>query len=97
LVASPSKNRTDFCFFEVQGETEHAVRELDHLVQHHVAQTLNARNAIAVSRTIPTLLFVVDVFSPAIFVSISSSMVLMDSNCLGFREADSFPTNSSSC
>src|SRR5215470_6340877 len=30
-----------------------------------------------VSRTTPTLLLVVDVFSPSIFVSISSSMLLM--------------------
>src|SRR4051794_657738 len=32
-----------------------------------------------VSRTTPTLLFAVDVFSPSIFVSISSSMLLMTS------------------
>ena len=41
------QNGADFGFFEVQGETEHAVWKFDHLIKHHVAQTFDARNAIA--------------------------------------------------
>ncbi len=41
------QNRTDLCLFEVQCETENTVRELDHLVEHHVAQAFDASDAIA--------------------------------------------------
>ena len=77
FVAIAEQNRADFGFFEVERETENAVRKLDHLVQHHSLRPSMRATPSPVSRTTPTLLLVVEVFSPAIFVSISSSMLLM--------------------
>src|SRR5205807_874080 len=95
-------------FLQIQSESVDSVRELDHLVEHHIAQAFETGDGVArieglsdvmlnsiislsitslkpsmratpspVSRTTPTLVRVVDVFNPAIFVSISSSMVLI--------------------
>ena len=40
------KNRADFRLFEIEREPEHAAREFDHLVQHHVAQAFDAGDAV---------------------------------------------------
>ena len=40
------QNRADLGLFQVQGETEHAVRELDHFIQHDIAQTFDASDAV---------------------------------------------------
>src|SRR5262249_6327855 len=40
------QNRADFGLFQVQSEAEHAVRELDHLVEHDVAQTFDAGDPV---------------------------------------------------
>jgi len=37
----------DFGFLEVEGETKFAAWEFDHFVQHHLAQALDAGDAIA--------------------------------------------------
>ena len=41
------QNRADFSFFEVERKTVNAVGKFDHLIEHHVAQTLDARDAVA--------------------------------------------------
>jgi hypothetical protein len=40
------KDDADFRFFEVKREPEVAARELDHLVQHHLAQALDPGHAV---------------------------------------------------
>ncbi len=41
------QDRADLGFFEVEREAEHAVGELDGLVEHHVAQAFDAGHAVA--------------------------------------------------
>ena len=40
------EDRADFGFFEVEREPKDAAREFDHFVQHDVAQTFDARDAV---------------------------------------------------
>ena len=41
------QNDTDLGFFEIEGKTEFPTRELNHLVQHHIAQPLYPGDAVA--------------------------------------------------
>ena len=41
------QNGAHFSFFKIERETVNAVGKFDHLVKHHVAQTLDARHAVA--------------------------------------------------
>src|SRR5947208_3571651 len=47
LPCFPPQNRADFSFLQIQRQSEYSIWKFDHLVKHHVAQPLNARDSIA--------------------------------------------------
>ncbi len=46
VLVVAEQDRADLGFFEVEREADDAVRELDGLVEHHVAQALDAGHAV---------------------------------------------------
>jgi hypothetical protein len=47
VLAGTEEHATDFGFFKVKGEAVNATRELDHLIEHHVAEAFDFGYAVA--------------------------------------------------
>src|SRR5204863_6273803 len=47
LVELAQQHGADAILFQVQGDAEHAVRELEHLARHRVVDAMDTRDAIA--------------------------------------------------
>ncbi len=47
ILVFTEENGADLRLFQVQRDAEEAVAEVDHLIEHHATETLDARHAIA--------------------------------------------------